>query len=89
MLVISILLALSASCPDAKVDSLFLEIGDGSTITPEKAKAIRSEAYRAIDGSDPECEASMKLEDLAFDMSTILAMKFEDYDSTYISNYGD
>ena len=78
MLTVSILALVASTCLDAKADSLFTEVGDGSTLTREKAKQIQSEAYRVIDGSDPECESSMQLEDLAFDMGTLLESKVID-----------
>jgi len=68
-----ILVTLIAVCPQKQLDSLAGEIGDGSTIGVRTAKSIRDTAYRLIESTTDDCvDVTAKLEELAFDMETLI-----------------
>jgi pyruvate kinase len=62
---------LFVACPDDVLDSLGREIGDGSTVTSDQARSILLSAETAS-GRNPDCEASKRLEEIIFDMETII-----------------
>ena len=71
-----ILASLVAACPEKQYESLVGEIGDGSTVGVSAARSIRDTAYRLIDSSRDSCEdVVFKLEELAFDMGTLIENK--------------
>jgi hypothetical protein len=67
----SLVLMLFVACPDDVLDSLGREIGDGSTITVKQAESIILSAEAALT-KDPDCESSETLEEIIFDMETII-----------------
>lgn len=66
---------ISTACPDALVDSLANEIGNGSTLTLESAESIRDIAT-TYSLRDTSCEASGILNEIVFDMETLIELKF-------------
>ena len=66
---------ISTACPDAVLDSLANEIGNGSTLTLESAESIRDTAA-TYSLHNADCEASGKLDEIVFDMETLIELKF-------------
>jgi len=63
--------AAPACCDTLVLDSLGRELGDGSTLTTAKARAIRHAALQIADSSNCGI-ARNRAEEMAFDMETIV-----------------